>query len=147
MNDKFINIFSKSINFFLEHGYMNCINYHQKIKNVAMEEKFFNLLVSMELMFAYLGRYKYYDQLLKNEGNDKYVISIVLSGKKKNNVDVFRVSEIKDPELKERMFLLDQGYPLVNTRENVSYVYTYLSEVKEFSESVGDSVRDQLKNR
>ena len=112
-----------------------------------MEEKVFNLLVSMELMFAYSGRYKYYDQLLKNEGNDKYVISIVFSGKKKNNVDVFRVSEINDPELKERMFLLDQGYPLVNTRDNVSYVFTYLSEVKEFSESVGDSVREQLKSR
>ncbi len=72
---------------------------------------------------------------------------MVFSGEKKNNVDVFRVSEITDPELKERMFLLDQGYPLVNTRDNVSYVYTYLSEVKEFSESVGDSVREQLKNR
>ena len=112
-----------------------------------MEEKVFNLLVSMELMFAYSGRYKYYDQLLKNEGNDKYVISIVFSGKKKNNVDVFRVSEINDPELKERMYLLDQGYPLVNTCDNFSYVYSYLSEVKEFSETVGDSVKEQLKNR
>ncbi len=112
-----------------------------------MEEKIFNLLVSMELMFAYSGRYKYYDQLLKNEGNDKYIISMVFSGEEKDNVDVFRVSEIKDPELKERMFLLAQGYPLVNTRDNVSYVYTYLSEVKEFSESVGDSVREQLKSR
>ncbi len=112
-----------------------------------MEEKIFNLLVSMELMFAYSGRYKYYDQLLKNEGNDKYIISMVFSGEKKDNVAVFRVSEINDPELKERMFLLDQGYPLVNTRDNVSYVYTYLSEVKEFSESVGDSVREQLKSR
>ena len=112
-----------------------------------MEEKFFNLLVSMELMFAYSGRYKYYDQLLKNEGNDKYIISMVFSGEKKDNVAVFRVSEINDPELKERIYLLDQGYPLVNTCDNGSYVYSYLSEVKEFSESVGDSVREQLKGR
>jgi len=112
-----------------------------------MEEKIMNLLVSMELMFAYSERYNYYDQLLKNEGNDKYIISIVFSGEKKNNADVFRVSEIKDPGLKERTYLLDQGYPLVNTWENGATVYSYLSEVKEFSESVGDSVREQLKSR
>jgi hypothetical protein len=112
-----------------------------------MEEKVMNLLLSMELMFAYTERYNYYDQLLKNEGNDKYIISIVFSGEKKNKADVFRVSEIKDPELKERMYLLDQGYPLVNTCDKGSYVYSYLSEVKEFSESVGDSVREQLKSR
>jgi hypothetical protein len=144
---EFLKIFSESINFFSQPGYMNYINKNQKIKIVAMEEKNFNLLVSMELMFAYSGRYKYYDQLLKNEGSDKYIISMVFSGEKKDKVDVFRVSEINDPELKDRMFLLDQGYPLVHTCNNGSYVYSYLSEVKEFSESVGDSVREQLKSR
>lgn len=112
-----------------------------------MDEKIMNLLVSMELMFAYLERYNYYDQLLVNEGNDKYIISIVFSEDKKNNADVFRVSEIKDSGLMKRTHLLDQGYPLVNTLEDGAAVYSYLSEVKEFSESVGDSVRDQLKNR
>lgn len=114
---------------------------------MAMEEKIMNLMVSMDLMFAYLARYDYYDQLLKNEGNDKYIISIVYSGKKEENVDVFRVSKIKEPGLRERTYLLDQGYPLVYTCDNCEHVYTYLSEVKEFSETVGDSVRSQLKNR
>ena len=112
-----------------------------------MEEKIMNLKVSMDLMFAYLERYSYYDQLLKNEGNDKYIISIVYSGNKEENVDVFRVSKIKDPGLRERTYLLDQGYPLVYTCDNSEYVYSYLSEVKEFSESVEDSVREQLKSR
>jgi hypothetical protein len=100
----------------------------------------------MELMFAYSGRYNYYDQLLKNEGNDKYIISIVYSGKKEENVDLLRVSEIIDPELEDRIYLLDEGYPLVNTCDNETYIFSYLSEVKVFSESVGESVREQLKN-
>lgn len=112
-----------------------------------MEEKIINLKVSMDLMFAYVERCNYYDQLLKNEGNDKYIISIVYSGKKEKNVDVFRVSKIKDLGLKERTYLLDEGYPLVNTTDDGAYVYSYLSEVKVFSESVGDSVREQLKSR
>ena len=111
-----------------------------------MEEKIMNLKVSMDLMFAYLERYDYYDQLLKNDGNDKYIISIIYSGKKEENVDVFRVSEIKDPELQDRIYLLDEGYPLVNTCDNETYIFSYLSEVKVFSESVGESVREQLKN-
>jgi hypothetical protein len=112
-----------------------------------MEEKIINLKVSMDLMFAYLERYNYYDQLLKNEGNDKYIISIVYSGKKDKNVEVFRVSKIKDPGLRERTHFMDEGYPLVNTCDNGAYVYFYLSEVKEFTESVGGSVRKQLKNK
>jgi hypothetical protein len=111
-----------------------------------MEDKIINLIVSMDLMFAYLGKHDYYDQLLRNEGNDKYIISID-SKKKEENVDVFRVSEIKDPGLRKRTFLLDEGYPLVYTCDNKEYIYSYLSEVKVLTESVGNSVRDQLKNR
>jgi len=111
-----------------------------------MEEKIINLKVSMDLMFAYVERRDYYDQLLRNEGNDKYVISIVYSGKKEVDADVFRVSKIKDPGLRGRTYLLDQGYPLIHTCDNVDYIYSYLSEVKEFTESVGDSLREILKN-
>lgn len=112
-----------------------------------MEEKIMNLKVSMDLMFAYLERYNYYDQLLKKEGNDKYIISIVFSGEKTNNANVFRVSEIKDPELQDRVYLLDEGYPLVNTCDNETYIFSYLSEVKVFSESVGESVKEKIKKR
>ncbi len=111
-----------------------------------MEEKTNDLMVSMGLMFAYLERYNYYDQLLKNEGNDKYIISVVYSRKKEENVDVFKVSEIQNPGLKERTYLLDQGYPVVYNCDKGEYVYSYLSEVKEFTESVGESVREQLKD-
>jgi len=121
-------------------------NKNQKIKILTMEEKIISLKVSMDLMFAYSARYNYYDQLLKNEGNDKYIISIVYSGKKEKNVDVFRVSKINDPGLRERTHLLDQGYPLVNTCDNGAYVYSYLSEAKILTESVGDLVKEQLKN-
>jgi len=107
---------------------MNYINNNQK--NVTMKEEISNSKVSMDLMFAYLERLNYYDQLLKNEGNDKYIISIIYSGKKEKNVDVFRVSEIKDPGLKKRTYLLDQGHPVVKTCDNGVYVYYYLSEVK-----------------
>jgi hypothetical protein len=112
-----------------------------------MEEKTFNLLVSMDLMFTYLGRYKYYDQLLKNEGNDKYIISIVYLGTKKENVDVFMVSDIKDPELRTKTYLLDQGYPVLKTCDDGVYIFNFLSEIKLLTENVGVSVRELLKNR
>jgi hypothetical protein len=111
-----------------------------------MEEKIINLKVSMDLMFAYSARYNFYDQLLKNERNDKFIISIIYSGKKEKNVDVFRVSEIKDPGLRERTHLLDQGTLLVNTCNNGASIYSYLSEAKVLTESVGVLVREQLKN-
>jgi hypothetical protein len=110
-----------------------------------MEEKIINLKVSMDLLFAYSAGYNGFDQLLKNEGNDKYIISLIYSGKKKQNVDVFRVSEIKDPGLRERTHHLDQGTPLVNTCDNGAFVYCYLSDAKLLTENVGDLVREQLK--
>jgi hypothetical protein len=98
-------------------------------------------------MFTYLERYKYYDQLLKNEGNDKYIISVVHLGTKEEKIDVFRISEIKDPELRTRTYLLDQGYPLLKTVDDGVYIFNYLSEIKLLTESIGESVREQLKNR
>jgi hypothetical protein len=142
----FIKLFSESINFFSQPGYMYYKNKNLKIKIVAMKEKIMNLKVSMDLMFAYLDKYDYYDQLLKNDRNDKYIISIVYSGKKEENVDVFRLLEIKDPELQDRVSLLDEGYPLVNTCDNETYIFSYLSEVKVLTESVGESVKELLKN-
>ena len=112
-----------------------------------MEEKFMNLMVSMGLMFAYLDRHVYYDQLLKNEGNDKYIISVVNLMTKDEIVDVFRVSEIKDPELRSRTFLLDEGYPLIHTCDDGDYVFIYLSEVKVFTESVEESTVELLKKQ
>jgi hypothetical protein len=119
----------------------------KKIEIATMEEKINNLMVSMDLMFTYLGRYKYYDQLLKNEGNDKYIISVVHLGTKKEKIDVFRISEIKDPELKTRTYLLDQGYPVLKTVDDGVYIFNYLSEIKLLTENVGVSVRELLKNR
>lgn len=109
-----------------------------------MEDKIMNLKISSDLMFAYLEKHKEYDQLLKNEKDDKYIISLVYSETNEENIDVFRVSEIKDPELRQRTFLLDQGYPVVHSIDNKVFIFSYLSEVKEFTESVGNSVRDQL---
>ena len=111
-----------------------------------MEEKVMNLMVSMGLMFAYLDRHVYYDQLLKNEGNDKYIISVVNLMTKDEIVDVFRVSEIKDPELMSRTFLLDEGYPLIHACDDGEYVFSYLSEVKVLSETVTETVGEIFKN-
>ena len=86
-------------------------------------------------MPTWIGVY-IYDQLLKNEWNDKYIISVVNLMTKDEIVDVFRVSEIKDPELRSLKFLLDEGYPLIHTCDDGDYVFSYLSEVKVFTESV-----------
>jgi hypothetical protein len=111
-----------------------------------MDEKIINLTVSLGLMLAYLEKEIYYDQLLKNEGNDKYIISIVNLMTKEEIVDVFRVSEIKDPELRSRTPLLDEGYPLIHTCDDREYIFIYLSEVKGLSETVMESVSEIFKN-
>jgi hypothetical protein len=111
-----------------------------------MEEKIINLTVSLGLMLAYLEKESYYDLLLKNEGNDKYIISVVNLMTKYEIVDVFRVSEIKDPELRSRTPLLDDGYPLIHTCDYGEYVFSYLSEVKVLSETVMETVGEIFKN-
>jgi hypothetical protein len=112
-----------------------------------MEEKIMNLTVSMGLMFAYLDKHVYYDQLLKNEGNDKYIISVFNLMTKDEIVEVFRVSEIKDPELRSRTSFLDDGYPLIHTCDDGDYVFSYLSEVKLLTENVGELTVELLKKQ
>jgi hypothetical protein len=139
-------IISESINFLFQQGYINKTNKSQKIKIETMEEKIINLTVSLGLMLAYLEKEIYYDKLLKNEGNDKYIISIVNIMTEEEIVDVFRVSEIKDPELRSRTPLLDDGYPLIHTCDDGEHVFSYLSEVKLLSETVMESVSEIFKN-
>ena len=59
---------------------------------------------------------------------------------------MFRVSEIKDPELRSRTFLLDEGYPLVHTCDNGEFIFSYLSEVMVFSKGVMENVCELIKN-
>lgn len=101
-----------------------------------MEGKNLNFRSCMDLMLTYMGRHDYYDQLLKNEGKDRYIISIAFTFDRKKNVDVFRVSEIMDPELLDRIFLIDDDHPLVYTFENDVYIISYLSEAKALFEIV-----------
>ena len=56
-----------------------------------MEGKNLNFRSCMDLVFTYMGRSDYYDNLLKNEGKDKYIIRIVLTLDREMNVDVFRI--------------------------------------------------------
>ena len=91
----------------------------------------------MDLVFTYMGRSDYYGNLLKNEGKDKYIIRIVLTLDRKMNVDVFRISEIMDPELRARIYLIDDDHPLVYTYDTDVYILSYLSEAKALFEIVG----------
>ena len=90
----------------------------------------------MDLMFTYMGRPGYYDQLLKNEGKDRYLISIVFTIDRKKNVDVFRISEIIEPELRDRIFLIDDDHPLVYTHNKDVHILSYLSVAKELFEII-----------
>lgn len=94
----------------------------------------------MDVMFTYMERPDYYDQLLKNEGNDRYILSIVYTLDRKKNDFVFRVSEIIDPELRERIYLIDDDHPLVYTLENDVYILSYLSDAKALAKNVGESL-------
>jgi hypothetical protein len=84
----------------------------------------------MDLAFSYMGKCVYYDNLLKNEGKDKYIIRIVLTFDRKMNVDVFRISEIMDLELLDRIYLIDDDHPLVYTYDSDVYILGYLSDAK-----------------
>jgi len=95
-----------------------------------MEEKNLNFRSCMDLAFSYMGKPDYYDNLLKNEGKDKYIIRIVLTLDRKMNVDVFRISEIIDLELLDRIYLIDDDHPLVYTYDTDVYILGYLSDAK-----------------
>lgn len=97
------------------------------------------------LMFAFKERSKYYSQLIKNEGDDKYILFIDNNHDQKQIVKVFRVSEIKDLELMKRTYLLDQGYPVWCYGNNSLSIYFYLSEVKRSIENIGIHVREMIK--
>lgn len=98
--------------------------------------KLIEIVLTYDLLFAYKKKVEYYDHLAKNEGDDKYIMSFVhhYNNHKKDKVEVFRTSKIKEPELKERIFALDQGYPIVHSCGNSEVIYSYLSEVKALSD-------------
>ena len=95
-----------------------------------MEEKNKNFRTCLDLVFTYAGRSDYYDNLLKDEGKDKYIIRIVLTLDRKMMIDVFRISEIIDSELLDRIYLIDDDHPLVYTKDTDVYIISYLSVAK-----------------
>lgn len=106
-----------------------------------MEEKLEELRDNLIFMFAYQEKIKYYDRLIKNEGNDKYIMSLVEHISKKQKVEVFRVSKILEPRIRKRINLLDQGDTVVHTCKTYRAVYAYLSDVMTFCETTGAIVR------
>ena len=105
-----------------------------------MEGENLNFRSCMDLVFTYMGRSDYYDNLLKNEGKDTYIIRIVLTLDRKMNVDVFRISEIMDPELLDRIYLIDDDHPLVYTYDTDVYILAYLSQAKALFEIIEGSL-------
>ena len=109
-------------------------------------DKINELMLNMDLLFAYLEKVDYYDQLTKNEGTDKYIMSVATHNNNKKEVEVCRVSKIKETGLKKRIYLLDQGNPVVYSCNDYKIIYSYLSEVKVFYENVCEQVKEQLTN-
>ena len=105
-----------------------------------MEGKNLNFRSCMDLAFTYMQKPDYYDNLLKNEGKDKYIIRIVLTLDRKMNVDVFRISEIMDPELLNKIYLIDDDHPLVYTFDTDVYILGCLSEAKVLFEIIEGSL-------
>lgn len=105
-----------------------------------MEEKNLNFRSCMDLAFTYMGKPDYYDNLLKNEENDKYIIRIVLTLDRKMIVDEFRISEILDRQLLDRIYLIDDDHPLVYTYDSAVYILGYLSEAKALFEIIEGSL-------
>jgi hypothetical protein len=113
-----------------------------------MKKEINEIAVSMELtlmMFAYNEKNKHYSQLVKNEGEDKYILCIDHNYNQKQKVEVFRLSEIKDPELRKRTYLLDQGHLVWCYSGNSLSIYFYLSETKRLIDDIGIQVREMIK--